>query len=205
MKSFLSYLTESTRTYDFRIRIACEMSDDIMGKLKTILEMYKLESISKPRRLPIQETPEFPNMGPVEVNVIDIVLGYPTNDEKIRSLIAECGCVPAACVRVTPTNSPYELVRDGKEISNLHGKPGESVLMQAEMVAEKKDEELVGDARIPGIMKELQDTRKYKYPDAAGGEPADAKTSNSYPQGQTSPVGTHKNSIPSDAKLKAGK
>ena len=49
MKSFTTYLTESARTYDFRIRIACEMTDDVVNKIKSVLEAYKVESISKPK------------------------------------------------------------------------------------------------------------------------------------------------------------
>ena len=49
MKTFKSYLTESHRTYDFRIRIAGDLSDDMITKMKQVLETYKIESISKPK------------------------------------------------------------------------------------------------------------------------------------------------------------
>lgn len=203
MKAFATYLTESTRTYDFRIRIACEMTDDIVSKIKQVLEAYKLDSISKPKRLPIHETPEFPNMGPVEINIIDVVLCYPATDAQVRALIAECGCVPAACIRVSPTNSPYEAALAGLEQSNLQ-KAGESVLETSEMTTAEPDADLVGDARIPSLMKEFASMKKYEYPDAEGGKTPAAKTSDKFPAGTMSPIGTHKNTIPVAKKMPAG-
>ena len=204
MKPFKAYLTESHRTYDFRIRLACELPGDLISKIKTVLEAYKLDSISKPKRLPIQETPEFPNMGPVEVSVMEISLNYPCNDEQVRTLIAERAGINLACIKVNPTNSPYEAALQGLEQSNKSSQPGESVLLQSDMVAEKVESDLVGNARIPNLIKELEDTRKYEYPEAAGSKSPAAKTTNELPQGNASPIGTHKNKIINPRGMKAG-
>jgi len=184
------------------------MTDDIVNKIKSVLEAYKVESITKPKRLPIQESPLFPNMGPVEVNIMDVCLCYPTTDAKVLNLIAECGCAPANCIKVTPTNSPFEATLAGLEQSNLQ-KPGESVLMTPDMVTEKHAPDLVGDARIPSLIKELEDTRRYEYPEAAGGKEkdkglADHGTLNKVPVGQISPIGTHQNKIMNPRNMKAG-
>lgn len=204
MKTFKAYLTESARTYDFRIRIAGEVTSESIDKIKQVLEAYKLDSISKPKRLPIQESPLFPNMGPTEINVIDIAVCYPANDAQVRALIAECGCFPAACILVSPTNSPFEAALAGDEVSNKGGKQGEAVLLQNEMVAEKVSDDLVGDARIPSLIKELEDSRKYELEEAEGGNTAKAKTTNELPVGNSSPIGTHKNKIPVAKKMPAG-
>ena len=197
MKSFKAYLTESHKTYNFRIRMACEMTSEIESKVKQALEMYKVESISKPKRLPIHESPMFPNLGPVEVNIFDATVCYPANDDLIRDAIAECGCCPAANIRVNPTDSPFEAIMDGTEVSNPDGK---TVLSEPEMTTKEPAKDLVGDARIPLIMKELEDTRKYHYPEAAGGKTPKGKTSNDFPQGTVDPVGSKQNKIPSPVK-----
>ena len=197
MKSFKAYLTESHKTYNFRIRMACEMTSEIESKVKQALEMYKVESISKPKRLPIHESPMFPNLGPVEVNIFDATVCYPANDDLIRDAIAECGCCPEANIRVNPTDSPFEAIMDGTEVSNPDGK---TVLSEPEMTTKEPAKGLVGDARIPLIMKELEDTRKYHYPEAAGGKTPKGKTSNDFPQGTVDPVGSKQNKIPSPVK-----
>ena len=201
MKSFKTYLTESHKTFEFRIRLACELPDDLLGKIKTVLEAYKLDSITKPKRLPIQENPEFPNMGPVEIHLMDAVFHYPCNDEQVRILIAERAGINLACVKVTPKNSPYEATKEGKEQSNLNG---DLVLTKEEMTTEAAPKDLVGDARVPNLIKELEETRKYHYEQAAGGSTPVGKTTNELPMGNTSPVGTTKNKIPVAKKMPAG-
>lgn len=203
-KSFKAYLTESHRTYDFRVRVAGDLTSDMLDKFKQVLETYKVESVSTPKRLPIQETPEFPNMGPVQVNTFDVSLAYPANDAQVHNLLAECGCVAAACIKVHPSNSPYEAILAGTEVSNKGGQEGESVLLQDDMKAEAVSGDLVGDKRVPNLIKELEETRKYEYPDTAGGSTPKAKTTNEIPMGHTSPIGTTQNKLPVAKKMKAG-
>lgn len=203
MKAFKAYLTESQQTFDFRLRIAGELPKDLMSKIKTVLEAYKVVNVATPKRLPIQETPEFPNMGPVEVNIIDVTLQYPCNDIQVRTLVAERAGVNPACIKVTPINSPYEVALEGGERSGPN-KAGESVLDQPDMVAEKVEKDLVGDARVPNLIKELEETRKYQYPEIAGGKTPVAKSTNDLPVGRASPIGTHQNKIPVAKKMPAG-
>ena len=59
------------------------------------------------------------------------------------------------------------------------------------------------------LIKELEETRKYTYPDVAGGKESDKSfmsqgTTNQLPQGNASPVGTHKNKIINPRGMKAG-
>jgi hypothetical protein len=86
---------------------------------------------------------------------------------------------------------------EGKEKSNLSG---DVVLSKDEMVAEKPDKDLVGDARIPSLIKELEETRKYEYSIPAGGKSPEGKTTNSVPLGNMSPIGSRQNKIPSPVK-----
>lgn len=197
MKSFKSYLIENHRTYDFRVRVAGELPKEFTNKLKIALEAYDLLSSEAVKRLPIQESPLFPNAGPVEVNVIDVKLKYPCTDDQIIGLIAEHLNMHQSCIRVTPANSPFEAAMEGKERSNV---TGDVVLAKEEMVAEKPEKDLVGDARVPNLIKELEETRKYEYSVPAGGKSPEAKTLNSMPMGNTSPVGSSQNKIPSPGK-----
>ncbi len=146
-------------------------------------------------------------MGPVEVSVVDASFHYPCTDEQVRLLIAERAGINLSCIKVNAKNSPYEAILDGTEVSNLGGKPGESVLLQDNMEREqpeKSREALVGSERIPNLIKELEETRKYEYPEVAGGKSPVAKTTNELPQGSASPIGTHKNKIINPRGMKAG-
>lgn len=202
MKSFRTYLTESHKTYDFKVRIACDLPDDLLGKVKSVLEAYKVNSVSTARRLPIQETPEFPNCGPVAISIIDVSVHYPCTDEQVRTLIAERAGIAQNFIKVTPANSPYEAVADGREVSNLDGKAGESVLLQDEMKTLPVDRSTVSDVDVSNIIKELEETRKYQYSEAAGGKTETANTTNELPTGTHSPLGGHKPKLPKVGKQK---
>lgn len=176
MKTFKDYLIESKQTYDFKIKMCCDCDAKDITKIKEALEQYKLETISQPRRLPIQESPEFPNCGPVEIKILDVSLAYPANDEQVRQAVVSCGA-PAAMVRVIPANHPYEAIMDGKEVSNPDSEEGKAVLLEPEMKAETVDakSEILPQDRMFSLIKEVLAARNYEYPDAAGGKTPAAK------------------------------
>jgi hypothetical protein len=72
------------------------------------------------------------------------------------------------------------------------------------MKAAPVPEDFTGDARIPSLIKELEETRKYEYPEAAGGDTPAAKTTNEIPMGKLSAMGSTKAKIPDPMKMKAG-
>lgn len=192
MKSFKVYLSESQKTYDFRLRIAGETPTGLETKLKQCLEAYKLVGVKTVKRLPIQESPLFPNMGPVEINVVDLSLQYPCTEDQLIGLICEALACHQSCLRLTPANSPFESAMEGKEQSNLDG---DVVLSKEDMTTIKPDKDLVGDSRIPNLIKELEETRRYEYTEAAGGKTAMGKTANDFSQDNISPVGSKQNKI----------
>lgn len=188
MKAFKTYLAESTRTYDFRIKLACELDDDCLTKLKQALEAYQLDSISKPKRLPVHEHPDFPQAGPTEVNIIDVKVCYPVNSAQVRAIIGESCGINLACIRVIAggENNPYEKIQAGEEQSK-EWKEGDAVLNQEEMVTEAPAEDLVGTKRLPTIMQELEASRKYKY-EFEQANTEKVKTSNDLPVNNVSPI-----------------
>jgi len=80
MKNFLNYLEQSQKTYEFRIKIANTDPAEKFTALESALNAYGLESLSKPKRLPLKESDvDFPNHGTVELHLMDAVLTYPCN------------------------------------------------------------------------------------------------------------------------------
>lgn len=204
MKTFKSYLMESSGTYDFKVKIACDIDDKDITKIKTALEEFKVSNFKKTSSLPIQETPEFPQLGPVEVEIYEVSLEYPVNAEKLHTTIMHCGCVKPGCLKVISATNPYNAILDGLEVSNVGSEQGQAVLAQEEMKTEKPQAISGQDYldNMPSLIKELQAARKYEYPDAAGGKTTAAKTSGMAPEQNMSPVGSKQNIIPSPRKGK---
>ena len=196
MKNFLEHLTQSQKTYEFRIKLANIDPAETVDRLKTALDSYGLESLSEAKRLPIMESDiDFPSMKNCQIYLMDAVLTYPVNDQQLRAIIAERAGYPAANVVVVPTNHPEEVWRwnlEGNELREF--KKGEAVL-------DKPLEETTNGAgksyaEAGTLLKELS---KVTF-DIAGNDETKAQTLNDIPTGDLSPVGSTKNKIPSAVK-----
>lgn len=186
MKPFTEFLMDVKPKYEFTIRMAnCEAAD-LKARLESALSIYVVESVSGPKRLPIQEHADFPGKGACEVQVMEVTLKYPTITPQIRQLVAEKLDIPAGMVVVRTKKE--EALREPMA-SPTKDKNG-SILTNPNLEAESA-QELVGASRATGLLKELQ---SIKMELAAKGETA---KSVDMPQGTKSPVGSNQNKIPS--------
>jgi len=196
MKNFLNYLEQSQKTYEFRIKIANTDPAEKFTALESALNAYGLESLSKPKRLPLKESDiDFPNHGTVELYLMDAVLTYPCNEYQLRTVIAERAGIAQANIVVVPTNHPEEQRRwnenDASDIKEY--KKGEAVLDKP--YEDNPEAKKAGDAyaSFNSILKELTEI---KLAEAEGGKTPEAKTTNDLPVGEKSPVGSQQNKLP---------
>jgi|Laugresp1bdmlbsn_1035097.scaffolds.fasta_scaffold02758_2 hypothetical protein len=187
MKPFTQYLQEMNKLYEFSIRLAgCDLDKQISEQLTTALSAYAVESVGKPRRLPVQEHIDFPTMGPCECHVIEVSLKYPTTSDQVLQVVAEKLNLPRNSVLVRTKNE--DMLRT-PTMPSKKDKNG-SVLTQAELEDIPDAQALVGQQRKDSMLKELV-SRKYEF---AAKEAAPVNTPP--PQGKISPVGSYQNSIP---------
>ena len=203
MKNFITYLSESQKTYEFRVKIANIDPAEKMDRLETAMEAYGLESLSKPRRLPIMESDiDFPSFKNCQIYLMDAVLRYPCNDQQLRACIAERAGIPAANVFVVPKNHPEEIWRwneDGSSELREFVK-GESVLDKP--YEENPEATKAGDAyaKAESILKELSKPEAVVEGKDENPEGNEGKTTNELPQNEKSPVGSTQNKIPTAKK-----
>ena len=196
MKNFLEYLTDSEKTYEFRIKIANVDPAECLEKIENALEAFDVASISKPKRLPIKESDiDFPNMPNCQLYLMDIVVKYPCNEQQIRNVVSQRACIPANNVFVIPKNHPEEQRRWNEENSSdiREYVKGESVLDKP--YADDPKAKAAGDA-YSGFMTILKELSQVKLDEAEGGKTDKAETTNDLPQGDVSPVGSKQNTIP---------
>jgi len=196
MKNFINYLTESQKTYEFRIKIANVNLDDKIDTLESVLDAYGLDSITKPKRLPIKESDiDFPSMKNVELSLIDAVLNYPCNSDQLRAIISERAGISPSQVVVVPKNHPEEIWRWNEDgTSEIHEyEKGKSVLEEELPEPSKEQKEASKNyAEATSLLKELS-TVKTKI---EGEDTTDSSSTNDLPQGSDSPVGSKQNTIP---------
>lgn len=197
MKPFTQYLYHTQKIYEFCIKLAeVDVSEDNLSRIKNALEAYCVESMSKPRRLPIQEHRDFPKMGPCECHVINIGLKYPTTTEQLTQIVAERALLDKGRVCVYTKDDFEQQVAINSEAVRT-----EPLLTDPTLEDEAGAQALVGQARVGSFLKELEKNKTSKY-EIAGKEKADGTTTDSLPQGTKSPVGSSQNKIPSPVKGK---
>jgi len=195
IKNFQSYYFESGKLFEFKIKIAnCDLTAEVLKRITEAIDAYQIETISKPKSLPIQEHREFGKLGPCECSIIDVAVRYPTICEQIRQLVINRAQIKADCVCVY-TNDQYLQEQEVEARIVSQGADG-PVIENPELKSEPGSQDLVGQGRITSLIKELSAHKKLNTVyEINGGDTPSAKTTNEMPQGTTSPVGTNKQAI----------
>lgn len=101
MKSLQQYLTESEKTYNFRLRTVAAMSDEQLEKLETHLARYNVESVSAPKTSIIQRSPAgFGDIGPSAVSTMEIVTHLPCTPNVMQEEVAAATGIHIGAIRV---------------------------------------------------------------------------------------------------------
>ena len=160
MKSFTEYLTESKKQYDFRIKIAGDVSSEQEYTMKRLLGRFTNENNLtgfKKSKTPIQAVPlDFPQVKNCEVNIYEITLDFPTTQfELTEYLAAELGI-----------GKQYLVVRRPGEASEEYQTPAEeregALLLDPDYKESPNAqfENFYGDKYNTGFVKELNDILK---------------------------------------------
>jgi hypothetical protein len=89
MKSFKEYLTESKKTYEFKVKIAGDHPDNAVEQIKGSLDQFHVCSVSKSATTPIQERhSEFPEHRNIGMTIYDVTTDYPATALQIRDMVA---------------------------------------------------------------------------------------------------------------------
>lgn len=150
MKSFIEYLTESKKTYNFKIKIAGECPKDCAAKIKESLSRFDVASCSAGKRAPIQESHfDFPEQSNVEVTVFDICLNYPVTSVQIRACVAESLNKSQDVIRVRNPQEEAETI-----LNHANAQKSGKALLDSDYEA-SDNQNLVGDKHVMSMLKEL--------------------------------------------------
>lgn len=165
MKQFIQYLTESTKTYSFRIKVAGEVPEKFEETLHAGMSKWGCEGIKKVATTPIQKSvKDFPELENVEVTVYENTCTYPCTPQEISLLIKEMCCIDYSHFRVRNANDPSE-----EEMPSATDEPsGEAVLNdnQYKEAGKIKHKDYFGDDFNRGFLKDLQKASKERAKEA---------------------------------------
>jgi hypothetical protein len=89
MKSFKEYLTESKKTYEFKVKIAGDHPDNAVEQIKGSLDQFHVSGVRKSATTPIQERhSEFPEHKNIGMTIYDVTTDYPATASQIRDMVA---------------------------------------------------------------------------------------------------------------------
>lgn len=182
MKSFVEFLIESSKTYQFRVKVAGELTDEHIDRIENHMERFGLDSISKPKKTPIQKQPSGfgESVTNSEVNILEISTSYPATPQQIAAIMQEVTKFPESHVVVVNKDDPEEIAREvAADDKNEEYKP-----LLANDYEDEKTDAAFGDEYNSNFLKELE-TRKYEF-EAENKEKA--KTTNDLPAGTASPI-----------------
>ena len=185
MKNFKDYLTESERTYNYRIKLVGDVPSNFVKELEGKLKQFDIVKITAPKTTPVQAKPaDFPAFENDRVTHVDVEFRYPAIEPQIQQIVQLLGFDPN---RVRLLTVPYE----------------ESMNSERDKV-EDQNKDLLTDTNFPAPDAEqkalskdysapydqhavLKNTYRSDFTVAGGKTPA-AQTTNDLPMGDTSPM-----------------
>ena len=190
MKSFTEYLTESKKRYDFRIKIAGDVSSEQEDTMKRLLGRFTNENTLtgfKKSKTPIQAVPlDFPQVKNCEVNIYEITLDFPTTQYELTEYLAtELGIGKQYLVVRSPNEASEEYQNiEPKREGALLTDPDYKEAPNAQM------EDYYGDKYNSGFVKELNDILKLQRRERGEEIPTDgpAKFNTDAEPGTTGPI-----------------
>ena len=109
MSTFTKYLTESTKTYEYKIKIAGVVADDFATRLETACQKFEIQKLSAGKKTPIQSLPlDFPTLKNESVTIYDLKTSYPVAVRELKEYIADYMKISPACVVVRKPGEPTE-------------------------------------------------------------------------------------------------
>jgi hypothetical protein len=166
MRSFREILTESKKTYEFKLGFAGELPEGFTDRLEMGLKKFGLVSVSSGKKTPIQENPlDFPQLQNMEVTYYDAEVEYPTTSQVLEDYLSDLCVVPHSHVIVRNANDPRIEYQETKDDA-----PYEAMLTTEELGGESAQES-VGVNRVMDLLKELETARKENKHNGAEGAP----------------------------------
>jgi len=166
MRSFKDILTESKKTYEFKIGVAGPLPEGFVDSMETSLKKFNVSNMTSGKKTPIQERPlDFPQLQNMEVTYFEVAVEYPTTSQVLQEYVGKCCGIDQTHIIVRNANDPREEYQDTKDDA-----PYESMLTKEDMGGESAQDSVAGN-RVMSLLKELETARKENEHSGAEGAP----------------------------------
>jgi len=189
MKTFAQYLTESEKTFDYRIKIVGDLPGDFVKEFKTRLKKFDPVQVGEVKTTPILSKPQdFPAFNNQAVNIMDVTFRYPAIPPQIQQIAGLLGLDPdRICI-----NELHWAEGMDQELAGIE-RDGKDLLTTPYPADTREQKEASKDYAAVGKDKQVvRNSAEDATWTVAGGRTPPAETTNDLPMGVKSPMTTVK-------------
>jgi len=161
MSTFQDYLTESTKSYDYRIKIAGEPKDIDKNALETALQKFDLASMSAGKSTPIMTLPlDFPRLSNESVTIFDVTTNYPESPRVMHEYLSDLLKIPMTHMVVRKPGEPTEQYQDDMQVAKKSEYANKLHDIEYKDAPKVNPDEHTGTKYNMGLLKELLKDRE---------------------------------------------
>ena len=164
MSTFKDYLTESTKSYDYKIKIAGEPKDIDINALESALQKFDLASMSAGKSTPIMTLPlDFPRLSNEQVTIFDVTTNYPESTRVMHEYLSDILRIPATHIVVKKPGEPSEEYQDEMQVAKKSEYATKLHDIEYKDAPKVNADEHTGDKFNMSLLKELLKDKEDKY------------------------------------------
>jgi len=117
MSTFKDYLSESAKSYGYKIKVAGDLDKDFASKLESALAKFEVSNMSAGKKTPIMTLPlDFPALSNEQVTIFDVTTNYPASSNVMKEYLSDILRVPGTHIVVRKPGEPTEEYQDAMQI-----------------------------------------------------------------------------------------
>jgi hypothetical protein len=171
MSTFKDYLTESTKSYDYKIKIAGDSRSIDKNALETALQKFDLASMSAGKTTPIMTLPlDFPALSNEQVTIFDVTTNYPESPRVMHEYLSDLLRIPATHIVVRKPNEPTEEYQSDMQVAQKSEYANKLHDIEYKDAPKVNAEDYHSTKANMGLLKELLKDRQENKDHPKGGE-----------------------------------
>ena len=160
MSTFKDYLTESAKSYDYKVKVAGDISDDFASRMETALQKFEVAKLSSGKKTPIMTLPlDFPALSNESVTIFDVTTNYPVAVNTLKEYLADYMNMNSSLIVVRKPGEPTEEYQADMQIGQKSEYANKLMDIEMKDAPKVKAEEFYGDKYNMGMLKELMKTK----------------------------------------------
>jgi len=161
MSTFKDYLTESAKSYDYKVKVAGTLADDFASKLESALAKFEVANMSAGKKTPIMTLPlDFPALSNEQVTIFDVTTNYPASSNVMKEYLSDILRVPASHMVVKKPGEPTEQYQDDMQVAKKSEYANKLMDIEYKDAPKVKGEEFHSTKANMGLLKELLKDRQ---------------------------------------------